>query len=90
MKTQTLYTHLTSDGHLFQVVEGVDAAVALDIASDLTDGVAQILERFYDAVNDGDSVYCSELKALRMMSETASALVLSVGRSMEREKNDDK
>lgn len=90
MKTEELYTQLTSDGHLLKVVEGVDATIALDLASDLAEGIGQILERFYDAVNDGDSIYTSELKALSVMAGVSAALTLSVRRAEDKEKNNDK
>lgn len=79
MKTSEFSTHLTSDGHLFRIIEGVSASVALDVASNLSEGVGLILERLYDAVNDGDSIYTGELQALKVMAELSSALTASVG-----------
>lgn len=90
LKTQPMHTHLTSDGHLFGVIEGVDGAIALGVAEDLAEGVGLILERFYDAVNDGDSIYTGELQALRVMAEMSSALIASVRRGAKQEKNNDK
>ncbi|WGK61485.1 hypothetical protein QAO71_15780 [Halopseudomonas sp. SMJS2] len=84
LKTQPMLTHLTSDGHLFEVIKDVDGIIALEVAGDLAEGVGQILERFYDAVNDGDSIYTSELQALRVMAEMSGALISSVRLGAER------
>lgn len=85
IKTKTLHTLLTSDGHLLTVVPDVSAAIALDLASDLTAGIGQMLERLHDAANEGESIYTSELKALSVMADVSSALTLSVKRSMNQE-----
>lgn len=78
MKTREFSASMTSDGHLFKIIEGVSASVALDVASNLSEGVGLILERLYDAVNDGDSIYTGELQALKVMAELSSALTASV------------
>ena len=90
MKTTGFSACLTSDGHLFEVITGVDGDIALDVAGELTEGVGLILERLYDAVNDGDLIYTGELQALRVMADLSSALVLSVRSGAKREKNNDK
>lgn len=81
MKTTSLSTLLTSDGHLLKVVEDVDASIALDLASDLAEGIEQMLERLHDAANEGESIYTSELKALSVMAGVSAALTLSVRRA---------
>lgn len=87
-KTQPMHTHLTSDGHLFEVTKNVDGAIALEVAGDLAEGVGQILERLFEATNDGESIYTSELQALRVMAEMSSALISSVRRGAKQESGD--
>ena len=86
MKTTNVYAHLTSDGHLLQVVKGVDADIALETAGHLTEGVSLVLNRLHDALNEGELVFTSELKALQIMADLSSALTLSVRRNMDQER----
>lgn len=68
------------DGPALQVVAGRSAVDALDLASDLTEGIQLLMDRIHDTINEtaDGQLYGSEAKAIALLAETASALTRSV------------
>lgn len=86
IKTGSFSIHSTSDGHLLEVTKGVPARIALNLAGDLGEAVQLLTDRLYDALNENnDIVYGSEMRAIGLLSEIASALTRAVAGGMDRE-----
>ena len=86
IKTGNFSIHLTGDGHLLEVTEGVSARLALSLAGDLGEAVQLLTDRLYDAINeDQDIVYACKMRAIGLLSEIASALTRSVAGGLSRE-----
>ncbi|AHF68715.1 hypothetical protein PCH70_35620 [Pseudomonas cichorii JBC1] len=52
-------------------------AQAVETASDLAEGLTQLLMRQHNAVNLGETLYLGEIKALAFLSQTVRALARS-------------
>lgn len=86
IKTGNFAIHLTSDGHLLEVSEGIPVRVALNLAGDLGEAVQLLTDRIYDAINvDNDIAYACEMRAIGLLSEIASALTRSAAGGLSRE-----
>lgn len=68
---------------VFAVLPGGSAVEALDIAADLVDRVSQLCSRLDMAINYGETAYCSEIRALRFLSDASAALVRSAKRGLQ-------
>ena len=59
---------------LFAIQEGVSLIDGLRFAADLGEGVHQLANRLAASINDGDTAYLSEVRALAFLGEVASTL----------------
>lgn len=66
---------------VLQVVAGIAAEDALEIAKMLSSGLHQLCNNLHDTINMGELAYCDNVKALAFLAETVSALIWSVQKS---------
>lgn len=80
LQTSSADICLASDGPTLQVVAGRSATEALNLASDLNEGVQLMLERLRDDFGsaEGGELFCAEITALALLAEIAGALTRSV------------
>lgn len=62
---------------LFCVESGGSMAQAVETASDLADGLTQLLMRQHQAISFGENIYAAETKALAFLSQAIWALACS-------------
>ena len=70
-------------GPTFQVQEGGNLADALKFASDMNEGLGQLLKRVADDVNDGDAVDLCEIRALCFIAGVSSAVSRAAQRTVD-------
>lgn len=58
----------------FSVSEGVGLLDGLTLSADIADGVHQLAARLAASINDGDTAYLSEVRALGLLAEISAAL----------------
>lgn len=69
-------------GHLLRVDPDMPASDALALAGELAEGVELLCKRLSDDLDEGESAYVSEVRAIGFLGETASALIQSVARDL--------
>lgn len=65
------------DAPLFCVAEGGSVAQALDTATDLAEGLTQLLMRQHMAINHDELIFTCEVRALAFLSDAVRALACS-------------
>lgn len=69
---------------MFSIQEGADLVQGLAVAADLADGISQLCGRLRDSINDGETAYCAEIRALGFLGDAVSALTRSAQVSLKR------
>ncbi|WP_410480216.1 hypothetical protein [Pseudomonas sp. DCA-1] len=69
---------------LLAVAPGANAEDALRAARTLSSGLSQICQHMHDSLNMGEMAYCDGAATLAFLSETVSALIWSVEKSVSR------
>lgn len=82
-ETGFLSTPIDNRGiQLLTVAPGTNAEDALRAARTLSSGMSQLCQHLHDSLNMGEMAYCDGMAALSFLSETVSALVWSVEKSV--------
>lgn len=69
---------------IFSIGSDVDLVQGLDIAADLGNGVSQLCGRLDSAINEGEVVLCSEVRAIGFLADVISALTRSAQISLKK------
>ena len=82
-ETGFLSTPIDNRGiQLLAVAPGANAEDALRAARTLSSGLSQICQHMHDSLNMGEMAYCDGAATLAFLSETVSALIWSVEKSV--------
>lgn len=81
----TTPVHFGSDTieEIMSVAGGMPAHEAVELARSLAGGISQICQRMHSALDDGDPIYCDEIRSIEFLGKVVGALTQSVGSSLE-------
>jgi hypothetical protein len=76
-----------SSATLFTINEDQDLLEGLQVASDLSEGIRQLCDRLDQCINEGEIMYCAEIRALGFLGDVVGVLTRSAHRALDRQRN---